>query len=173
MNIQFIFSELETASDFELFRLQLAISKALDDPSRIAATRAVLRQGMRIEYFCEERNQAVLVDVLDIKRTRATVQEVETGKKWSLPFYCFNLDQVETQLKAAPKRGMSKVEISVSDTLGFTDTRDNQERIGTVIKLNPKTVVLQVGDTRWKVPYSLLFPVLNGELGSSYLITGG
>lgn len=173
MNIQFIFSELETASDFELFRLQLAISKALDDPSRIAAMRAVLRQGMRVEYFCEERNQAVLVDVLEIKRTRATVQEVETGKKWSLPFYCFNIDQVETQLQATPKRGMSKVEISVSDTLGFIDSRDNQERIGTVIKLNPKTVVLQVGDTRWKVPYSLLFPVLNGELGSSYLITGG
>mgnify|MGYP000471714055 CR=1 FL=1 len=172
MNIQSIFSELETASDFELFRLQLAISKALDDPSRIAAARALLRQGMRIEYFCEERNQAVLVDVLDIKRTRATVQEVETGKKWSLPFYCFNLDQVETQLQAAPKRGMSKVEISVSDTLGFMDSRDNQERIGTVIKLNPKTVVLQVGDTRWKVPYSLLFPVLSGEMGGSYLITG-
>ena len=34
MNIQQVFEELETASDFELFRIKSAIDKVLEDPDR-------------------------------------------------------------------------------------------------------------------------------------------
>jgi len=39
MNIQSVFQALQSASDFELFRLKVAIDKLLDDPERINVLR--------------------------------------------------------------------------------------------------------------------------------------
>jgi hypothetical protein len=48
--------------------------------------------------------------------------------------------------------------------VGFKD-RQGLERFGQVVKLNPKTASVQVDAMRWRVGYSLLVPVIDGDLG--------
>ena len=167
MNIQQIFEALETASDFELFRLKSAIEKVLEDPDRVRALKAKMAVGMEVEYFCTERNYPVLCTILKVGRTRVEIIEKETGKGWSLPFYFLNLDHIDTELISNKAVGLSKAELSIGQTVGFISSRDNQEYIGQVSKLNPKRVVVLVGNTAWTVPYSMLFPVLDSEVGQT------
>lgn len=167
MNIQSVFQELQTASDFELFRLKTAIDKLLDDPERIDALSKKLTVGMQLDYFHAEENRSIPCELLEVKRTRATVREIGTGQEWTLPFYYLNLDHVETQLVASNKRGMSKAELHIGGTVGFVNSQNNQDYIGQVVKLNPKRAVLLVGNEKWQVPYQLLFPVIHSELDNN------
>lgn len=164
MNIQHIFQELQSASDFELFRLKAAINKLLEDPDRVNSLRKKMTVGMQLDFFCEERNRSIACLLLEIKRTRASVQEIETGQTWTLPFHYLNLDHISTELTTNKKCGMSKAELHIGCTVGFIDSRDNQEHVGQVSKLNPKRVVILIGDTKWNVPYQILFPIISTEL---------
>lgn len=168
MNIQHIFQELQSASEFELFRLRVAIDKLLEDPERSNALRKKLVIGMHLEYFNDAENRAIACELLEIKRTRASVREIDTGKRWTLPFYFLNLDHITTELVANNKHGMSKAELSIGSTVGFVSRKDNLEYIGRVGKLNPKRAVILVenarGEAQWTVPYSMLFPVIQSEL---------
>ncbi len=168
MNIQSVFQALESASDFELFRLTAAIDKLLEDPERINALRKKLVVGMQLEYFNAEKNRAIACELLEIKRTRATVYDSSTGRPCTLPFYFLNLDHIATELVANNKCGMSKAELSIGSTVGFVSSKDNQEYIGKVGKLNPKRAVILVdnarGEVQWTVPYSMLFAVIQSEL---------
>lgn len=163
MNIQHIFKELESASDFELFRIKTAIEKVLEDPDRIQQLKRKIRVGMDVEYFCPDRNKSISCIVVDIKRSRVTVKENVSGQQWTLPFYFLNLDQVETELMSSKAVGMSKAEIAVGDYVGFFNSRDSKEHIGQVVKLNPKRVVIVVENCTWSVSYQMLFPVLVSE----------
>jgi len=159
MNIQSVFSELESASDFELFRLQQAILKVLDDPDRMQRLKRKIQVGMTVDYFCTQRNTLVACQVTKLGRTRVSVVECETQQRWTLPFYWLNLDHIEADIVTSTPNGLSKAELAVGQTVGFIDPRDNQEYIGQVIKLNPKRVVLGIDNKQFSVPYSLLFPV--------------
>lgn len=168
MKIQQVFQELQSASDFELFRLRVAIDKLLEDPERINALRKKMTVGMQLDYFNEEENRAIACELIDIKRTRASVREIDTGKQGTLPLYYLNLDHVATELVVNNKRGMSKAELQLGSMVGFVSSKYNQEYIGEVIKLNPKRVILLVSyegrNVQWRVPYSMLFPVIQSEL---------
>ena len=163
MQIQSVFEELESASDFELFRLKSAIQMVLEDPERTQKLKHKIRLGMKVDYFCTERNLSIPCMVLKVGRSRVDIQENDTLKRWSIPFYHLNLDQIETELVSLKTKGMSKAEISIGCTVGFIDSRDNNEYIGQVTKLNPKRVVILVDNTTWNVPYSLLFPIISSE----------
>ncbi|WP_299694408.1 hypothetical protein [uncultured Vibrio sp.] len=167
MNIQHIFDELESATDFELFRLKSAIEKVLEDPERTTVLKRKIQVGVAVEYFCTERNKAVLCTVLKVGRSRVSVREQDTGQQWSLPFYFLNLDHVETTLVSNKAVGLSKAELAIGETVGFINNKDSQEYIGQVSKLNPKRAVVLVNNTAWTVPYSMLFPVLTSEAGES------
>ncbi|MGI1989283.1 hypothetical protein [Shewanella glacialipiscicola] len=164
MNIQLVYEELKSASDFELFRLQVAIGKLLEDPSKIAPLKGKIQIGMDTEYFCTERNKSIACTVLQIRRTRVAIKEKNTGKKWALPFYALNLDDIETPLQSNQQKGITKAELAIGDTVGFIDSRDNQEFFGQVIKLNPKRAVIIIDNTSWTVPYEMLFPVLTSGI---------
>jgi len=168
MNIQTVFQELESASGFELFRLRVAIDKLLEDPERINALRKKLVVGMQLEYFNAEENRAIACELLEIKRTRASVREIDSGQRWTLPFHHLNLDHVATELVANNKKGMSKAELSIGSTVGFISSKDNLEYIGRVGKLNPKRAVILINkegrEVHWTVPYSMLFPVIQSTL---------
>lgn len=167
MNIQSVFQELQSASDFELFRLKVAIDKLLEDPERINVLRQKMVVGMQLDYFNEEENRTITCELLEVKRTRATIREIETGKRWTLPFYYLNLDHIATELVANNKRGMSKAELYIGSTVGFINSKDNQDYIGQVVKLNPKRAILLVGNVKWQVPYQMLFPVIHSELNDN------
>jgi len=168
MNIQTVFQELQSASDFELFRLTTAIDKLLEDPERINALRKKLVIGMQLDYFNVEQNRAIACELLEVKRTRALVKEIDSGQRWTVPFHYLNLDHIPTELVANNKRGLSKAELSIGSTVGFINNKDNQEYIGKVGKLNPKRAVILVNkgesDVQWTVPYTMLFAVIQSEL---------
>ena len=168
MNIQTVFQELQSASDFELFRLRVAIDKLLEDPERSNALRKKLVIGMQLEYFNDAENRAIACELINIKRSRATVRDISTGQYGTMPFYFLNLDHIATELVANNKRGLSKAELSIGSTVGFISSQDNQEYIGKVGKLNPKRAVVLVNkgesEVQWTVPYSILFAVIHSEL---------
>lgn len=161
MEIQSIFDEIQSLSAFELFRLQSAIYKTLEDPERVTALRQKIHVGMKVDYFCTERNHAIPCSVLKVSRSRVNVEEHDTQKRWSLPFYSLNLDHIETELVLPRTKGISKATLFIGSTVGFINNRDNTEHIGQVTKLNPKRAVILVNNTPWTVPYSMLFPVIS------------
>ena len=163
MKIQQLFEELESATDFELFRLQSAIQKMLEDPERTKQLKQKIQVGMKVDYFCIDRNHGVPCSILKIGRSRVDVQEDDTQKRWSLPFHHLNLDHIETDIVSLNVKGMSKAELSIGSTVGFIDNKDNREYIGQISKLNPKRAVVLVQNSVWDVPYSMLFPVITSE----------
>jgi len=61
MNYTAILEALGQASLFQLFRLNAAISNQLDDPTRIAAVKRVLRVGQTVRWFDSTENRLVVV----------------------------------------------------------------------------------------------------------------
>lgn len=168
MDYNLILTELQKASMFDLFRLQAAIRKWLDDPERLRAIKRQLRPGMEITYFDAHENRLISARVVELRKTRAAVQDLETGKRWRIPFYMINLQEVDTKL--VPQRcSVDRLSLRIGDTVGFQG-RDGQELFGTVIKLNPKRAKIQTANEVWVVPYSMLFPVIEGERGSAHLM---
>ena len=171
MNYDLVLSELHQASTFDLFRLQAAIGKLLDDPARLTAIKHRLRTGMELTYFHEQKNHLVPARLLEIRKTRVAVQDLESGKRWTIPLYMINLENADADL--TPQRNkLDRLTLRINDRVGFKG-RDGQEIFGTVIKLNPKRAKIEVGDTIWNVPYTLLFTVFDGERGEDLLIPAG
>ena len=62
MDYSLIVSELQKASTFDLYRLQAAIAKLLEDPARVVAIKRQLRPGMAITYFHQEETRSFQLD---------------------------------------------------------------------------------------------------------------
>lgn len=160
MNYSEIIKALNQATPFDLYRLNAAIRNMLDDPRRMEAIRRRLRIGDTVAVFDPEVNRTVQARVLKLQRTRVLVAHLDDNREWLYPFYMLNLDNVDTAIHHNDRRiGLSRNELSVGDRVGF-HTRDGREIYGEVLKLNPKTVKIQVGPVTWRVDYSLLFKVL-------------
>lgn len=60
--------------------------------------------------------------------------------------------------------GLNRNSLKVDDVVGFS--RDADEIIGKIQRLNPKTVSLVTAEgNRWRVSYSCLYPVIDGQVG--------
>lgn len=161
MNYDLIVNELKTASSFNLYRLVTVINQLLEDPVRLAAIKRSLRPGMEASYFHAAQNRLVPVRVLEVRRTRAAVQELQTGEKWTVPLYMINVDEEVVQV--APQRGqVDRLSLRIGEMVGFKD-RDGIEVYGRVVKLNPKRAKILTPRGTWAVPYNLLFSVIDGE----------
>ncbi|MCP4454132.1 MAG: hypothetical protein GY809_21945 [Planctomycetes bacterium] len=173
MDISTIYEALEDASLFELYRLQTAIGLRLDDPRKINEIKRKLRPGQKVTYFSGDENRLIEAEVIEIRRTRLSVRDLHNGKKWNLPFYYINIDNIDTELRTtSPKEGIPKSHLKIGDQVGFRD-HDNNRVVGQVIRLNQKTASILVSDTgKWRVAYALLYPVIDGTpgKGAPYLL---
>ena len=161
MDYELIVSELQKASAFDLYRLHAAIGHLLDDPVRQTATKCHLRPGMEITYFDAQENRLIPARVLKIRRTRVAIQELQTGKHWTVPLYMINIEGTETDL--TPKKNhVDRLSLKIGDQVGFTG-KDGSELFGAVIKLNPKRAKIQTRQGIWTVPYPMLFTIIDGE----------
>ncbi|MEA3412914.1 MAG: hypothetical protein U9R74_15445 [Pseudomonadota bacterium] len=161
MDYDLVVSELQKASAFDLYRLQSAIGRLLDDPARMTAAKRQLAPGEEVTYFDAQDNRLVPARILEIRRTRVSLEELQTGKRWLVPFYMINIDNADTDI--APKRNhVDRLSLRVGDRVGFTG-KDGYELFGTVIKLNPKRAKVRTGEGIWAVPYTMLFSVIDGE----------
>ena len=171
MNYSEILEELNNASLFELYRLQQAIRRSLEDPARIREIKDSLKVGQEIEYFDAEENRLVEARIVELKRTRALVKNRHDGALWNIPFYHINLDHADVGISGSTGQ-LDRNSLKVGDKVAFKD-RKGSELFGEVIKLNPKTAGVLVGATRWKVSYRLLSSIIEGELGSETNVLEG
>jgi hypothetical protein len=163
VNFSEIVKMLDTASTFDLYRLNVAIQRMLDDPKRIAAIKRELRVGQEIEYFDKSHNAPIKAILLECNQTRVLVQNIADGKRWTLPYCWLNIEHADTTIHSSKGKGLQRHEVGVGEVVGFISSRDNIEIYGKVIRLNPKTVTLQCKTGKWKVPYSMLFKVISAE----------
>jgi hypothetical protein len=161
MDYELIVSALQKASAFDLYRLQSAIGHLLDDPLRLNAVKCKFRPGMEITYFEPQENRLIPARVLEIRRTRVAIQELQTGKRWTVPLYMINIEGTDTDI--TPKKDHAdRLSLKIGDRVGFTG-KDGRELFGAVIKLNPKRARIHTGQGIWAVPYSMLFTIIDGE----------
>ena len=69
-----IIKVLETASTFDLYRLQVAIGHLLEEPKRLKAIKRRLKPGQEITYFDRGENRLVEARVIKLKQTRLSVE---------------------------------------------------------------------------------------------------
>ncbi len=173
MNYSEIIEELETASTFDLYRLQVAIGHLLEEPKRLKAIKRRLKPGQEITYFDRGENRLVEARVIKLKQTRLLVERKDNRERWDIPFYWVNLENVETEAPVSPNRvGLDKSQVRVGDQVGF-EAREGEILYGEVTRLNRKTVTMVVdGEGQWRVAYSLLFPVIEGQEARPKLVEG-
>jgi len=134
MNYAKILAELNSASLFELYRLEQAIRCSLEDPMRIRAIKDSLTVGQDIEYFDAEENRLVQASIIELKRTRALVRNRHDGGLWNIPFYHINLDHADVSISGSTGK-LDRNSLKVGDKVAFKDRKGN-ELFGEVIKLN-------------------------------------
>lgn len=155
MNYTEIVATLSQASAFDLFRLRAAIERVLDQPGWMAAVQGRLRVGQQIEYYDPQANRACQGQLLEMRRKQAVVLDRETRKRWLISYAAINLDGADVEIREQPRQGLSRQSVAIGDIVGFMD-RNHQQRSGRIIRLNDKTVTLQVGPQQWRVAYGLL-----------------
>jgi len=166
MNYTEILAALNKASLFDLHRLSAAIDLELSDSQRIKALARQVNVGQAITYFEPTINGLVDAVVIKIMKTRCLVQNTADGKRWTIPFYFINLEGIDVDIyPASQQRGIPKQALKVGERVGFKNKSD-EDTYGEVVRLNPKTATIIVEPNhKWRVPYSLLFSVLDGEQG--------
>lgn len=169
MDYTAILTALNNASLFELYRLSVAIRQQLDDPARLCLIKNCLKSGMLVSYFNAAENRLIEATIIELKRTKVLVAHKHGGELWNIPYYNINIDNTNIDIQSPSTQKTYRNTIKVGDNVCFTDKNGN-EIFGEVIKLNPKTASLLVGETKWRVTYSLLSPIIDGELGSDQQI---
>ena len=172
MNYAELLEELEQASLFDVYRLQAALGDVLEHPVRLARLREQLTPGQEVTYFDAYENRHVKVRILDLKRTRVSVQELESDNRYTIPMYWINVENADLALGSRrASRGIARSDLRVGDKVGFHD-RDNVTRTGEVIRRNPKTATLLVdGRSEWRVSYGLLFDIIDGQPAHRKLVS--
>jgi len=165
MNFSAILDALNNASAFELFRLRVAINRKLDDPKWIEAIRWRLRVGQEIEYFSWRDNAVRRARIVEFRRKQADVLDLGDGRRWLIDFCTINVDGMDVQVREHVAKGLGRNEVAVGQVLGYVD-REGNERSGVVLRLNDKTVTMQVGHRQWRVAYQFLHHVVDSIPGT-------
>ncbi len=132
-----ILDQIEPWSLFEVHRLRSALGKLLDDPARNEPIKRQLKIGMKVSYFCSDKNTLVEATVEEVRKTWASVIDVQDGKKWNIKFYLINLQGIDTSI--APKKysaGLDRNSLKVGDRVGW-HSKLGYELYG-VVSLIPK-----------------------------------
>lgn len=162
-NINTIYEQLKPLSLFELNRLRSAISKILNDAGKNEAIKRHLKVGMKITYFCGDKNTLVEAVIEEIRKTWASVIDVCDGKKWNIKFCLINLEEIDVTINPRQStRGLDRNSLKVGDRVGWYSKLD-YDLYGVVEKLNPKKALIRLSNgEQWMVSYSLLFLVMDG-----------
>lgn len=160
MNFSDILHALNSASAFELYRLRAAIDRVLDEPVWLQAIQSRLKVGQAVQFFDLRANRLKRGQVLELRRKELVVLDLEEPMRWVLSYAAINLDGADVQIREHKQQGLGRNEVTLGDVVGFLD-REQQQRHGTVIRLNDKTVTLQCGSVQWRVAYAYLHRVLD------------
>jgi hypothetical protein len=155
---------LDKASLFDLWRLNVFIARALDDPHKNEALKTQLYVDQAVHYFDTSQNREISGRIVAVKRTRALIRRDHDKKIWNLPFYMLNLQGADAGIHCS--RSHTKVHrdsLRVGDSVGYK-IRSGREVYGVVLKLNRKTATVRLTDgARWNVHYGRLFYVIDAQ----------
>lgn len=164
MDYAALLHSLDNASLFDLWRLNVFIARALDNPHKNEALRTRLSVDQAVRYFDTSQNREISGRIVAVKRTRALIRRDHDQKTWSLPFYMLKLQGADVDIhshKAHTK--VHRDSLAVGDSVGYK-SRIGREVYGVVMKLNRKTATVRlVGGEQWNVSYGLLFYVIDAQ----------
>lgn len=159
-------------SPYELYRLRAAMTSMLEDPKRVRAVKREVAIGDEIEYFDPVTNRLVQAVVLEHSRKRLVVRNLCNGECWRIEYASVKTDSDDFVRPKPRQQALGRDDFSVGEKVGFRD-RQEQECVGTIIRLNRKTVTIDGDDGRqWRVAYSLLSRVIdtNASDGNQQLL---
>lgn len=162
MNFTGLLGALNQASGFQLFRLHAAIDRLLDQPHWVERVRERLSIGQNIEYFDPQSNRLQSGHIIEFRRKRLLIQPPHTAERYLIPYVAINVEGLDTRIQETPSKVFGANELSVGDLVGFRD-HSYRERTGQITRLNDKTVTLVSDRQRWRVAYSLLHRVVEGN----------
>ena len=155
MDFSNIIKELDEASLFDIYRLSVALNQELSNEKRVNEIKSKLIVGQIISWFDSSTNKEHKAEVLRCNKSRVLVHNFSDNQKWNIYYAAINMQKIDVEIKMKQKIGLRKSEISLGDVVAFLD-RYNETIYGQVIKLNPKTARIDVGDCNWDVSYNLL-----------------
>jgi hypothetical protein len=162
MNFSELMKPLGEASLFDLFRMKVMIQNIIDDPVRIKELRQSFAVGDTISYFDVQQNSLIEAVVLEKKKKFVLVKNRSDGQIGNIKYYMLNLQGRESDILAHGREKLTKNHLKVGDFVGFD--HDGEQTTGSILKLNAKTVsLITPNNKRWRVPYGMLFKVLDGE----------
>jgi len=156
MDYSKILQELEEASLFDLYRLNVAINDELNNPQKIAKVKQSIRIGQEITWFDNSTNRLEKAIVEKLSPTRCEIKNLSDGAEWRILYASINIDDVDTSIHSNQKFGLKKSALSVGDIVSFLD-KEHKLQFAKVQKLNPKTAgVITTEGVQWRVSYGAL-----------------
>lgn len=167
-DISSILQQAESLSLFELHRLKSAMVRMLEDPQRVARAKCQLRIGMRITYFCCNTNQMLPATITEIHRSTVSIIDHQDGRPYRLYICCIQLDETIDPYPPTAHQRLDRNSLKVGDHVGW-HSKLGGEAYGVVEKLNSKSASIKLANgARWRVAYSLLFPVVDCAVREGY-----
>ncbi len=169
-----VLKEIAHWSSYDVFRLVSSLGRQLESPERVLGVKRHLRIGQQVTYYVPEQDRALKATLVKFLRSRAVVEDRESGKKWSIPYCAIDTDyqrrtpyQIHTSATAnsvatsslsrasssTPKPSVPSV--SVGDAVWFSDHQQKQH--GKVVRLNERTATVTCKGAYWRVPYHSVF----------------
>ena len=155
---------LRNAPSLDLYQISLTAHQLIADPQRILAIRCRLHLGARVRYFHHRTHDLAAGTVVQFRPTEVAVQDDATRKQWWLPYAAIvpdpdqQVSESPMPMPAPTKRPV--MDFRLGDTVGFTD-KYLREHVGTVRRLNDKTVSVDCEGERWRVPPRMLRKIID------------
>lgn len=148
---------LRDAPSVDLYELGLMINRLLADPVRVLAIRKHLHLGAPVMFFDHRRNALAPGRVIELRQKEVCVQEDGARTSWVLPYAAIVAPSAARGAQPAPppEASLAVAVFEVGDTVSFTD-KHLRERVGTVVRLNDKTVSVLCDGERWRVARRIL-----------------
>ena len=161
--IETICNQLEKLTLFELTQLNSMIHKMTEDEERNNFVKRQLKIGMTVSYFNSRKNKVLHAVLLDVKKTKVRLKDLEDDKTWLVRFKAIDLEGSNVVIKHKPKNGtLDKYTLKIGDRISF-ESNDGIDLYGVVKKLNPKRAVIELRDGHtWNVPYPHLSLITDG-----------
>lgn len=90
MNFSDVMNSLNQASAFNLYRMQAAISRVLDDPKWLQAIQARIQVGQEVIYFSVQANTLKRARVIELRRKQVILRELDDSESWIIDYAAIN-----------------------------------------------------------------------------------
>jgi len=154
---------LRNAPSLDLYELNLMVNQLLADPTRILEIRRHLHLGAPVMFFDHRTSALTPGRVTELRQKNVCVQEDGVPRRqWILPYAAIAVESTARTAQSSPTQQtpVNPTVFNTGDTVTFTD-KYLRERVGTVIRLNDKTVSILCDGERWRVTRRILRKIID------------